>query len=52
MDILYTLNKVGFAIDDDTEAMDILYWYSAYQKDQQKAEEEARKRTNKVRIRR
>lgn len=49
MDVLYTLNKVGFNVDDDTEAMDVLYWYSAYQKDQQKAEE-ARKRANKMRI--
>ena len=51
MDILYSLNKIGFTVDDNTEAMDILYWYSAYQKDQQKAEEEARKHANKIKRR-
>ena len=51
MDILYTLNKIGFTVDDNTEAMDILYWYSAYHKEAQKAEEEDRQHANRIKRR-
>lgn len=51
MDIGYTLNKIGFTMTDDSEAMDILYWYSAYQKDKEKADAEAKRQANKIRRR-
>lgn len=51
MDVMYTLNKLGFTVNDDTESMDLLYWYAAYQKDKQKADEEKRRASNRVKLR-
>ena len=52
MDIVYTLNQIGFSIDDNTESKDVIYWYSAYQKDKEKQKNEKQKVTNKVKVRR
>lgn len=52
MDIIYTVNQLGFGVDDFTESKDLLYWYSAYQKDREKAKTEKQKHTNKVVVRR
>ena len=52
MDIVYTMNQLGFGVNDTTESKDLLYWYSAYQKDKEKAKNEKQKNTNKVVVRR
>lgn len=36
MDVIYTLNQLGFNVEDKTESKDMLYWYSAYLKDKEK----------------
>lgn len=50
MDIIYSLRE--FNITDDTDAMDVLYWYSAYQKEKKEAAEEERRRHNRLKLRR
>lgn len=46
MDVMFSLNKLGFNVDDSTESMDLLYWYAAYQKDVKEATEEKRRRNS------
>lgn len=52
MDITYTLNKLGFNVHDATEVKDLLYWYSAYKKDKEKAANDKQKLRNRVVVRR
>jgi hypothetical protein len=52
MDIVYTVNQLGFSVTDATESKDLLYWYSAYQKDKEKAKNEKQKVASKVVVRR
>lgn len=52
MDVMYTLSQSGFSIDNNTESKDMMYWYSAYVKDMEKAKNEKQKVTNKIITRR